>query len=268
MELNLKRPLVVFDLETTGVNVKEDRIIEISMIKIFPDGSEETRTRRINPGMPIPKSSSEVHGIYDEDVKDSPLFVNIAKSLYEWIVDCDIAGFNSNRFDVPMLVEELLRAGIEVNFNDTKFIDVQTIYHKKEKRTLEAAYKFYCDKDLVDAHSAQADTRATYEVLKSQLDKYEDLENDIDFLAKYSTHKDFVDFSGALYRDEEGVIRLGFGKHKGKSVEDVFEKDNNYFDWVQKSDFTLDTKHHFKMQYERINQEEKIKKLAKLGTLK
>ncbi len=176
MKLNLKRPIVFFDLETTGVDASKDRIVEISMIKVMPDGTEDTRTRRINPGMPIPAEATAVHGITDADVADEPKFAQVAKSLEEFIRGCDFGGFNSNRFDLPLLVEEFMRAGLSVDLKRRKFIDVQNIFHKKEQRTLVAAYKFYCDKELEDAHSAEADTRATYEVLKAQLDRYDDLE--------------------------------------------------------------------------------------------
>lgn len=257
MELNLKRPLVVFDLETTGVNISEDRIVEISVIKVFPDGKEESFTQRINPGVHIPESSTEVHGISDEDVKDCPKFIDIAYDLYDKIKDCDIAGFNSNKFDVPVLVEEFLRSGVMVDFTKTKFVDVQNIFHKMEKRTLEAAYKFYCNKDLLNAHSAQADTRATYEVLKAQIEKYKELENDIDFLSDFSSYTKKVDFAGTLVYDDNGNIVVNFGKYKGFLLYDVFRTNAGYVDWILRSDFTLDTKNHFSMQYELYKKSEK-----------
>ncbi len=242
MNLNLKRPIVFFDLETTGVDTSRDRIVEISMIKVNPDGSEEVKTRRLNPEMPIPPESTAVHGITDEDVKDCPTFARIAKSLEEFLQGCDFGGFNSNRFDLPVLVEEFLRVGIDVDFKRRRFIDVQNIFHKKEQRTLVAAYKFYCDRDLNDAHSAEADTRATYEVLKAQLDRYPDLANDVDALADFSARGETVDYAGRILRNEKGVEIFGFGKYKGRSVEEIFRIEPSYYDWMMKGDFPLYTK--------------------------
>jgi DNA polymerase-3 subunit epsilon len=240
--LNLKNPLVFFDLETTGVNIASDRIVEISYLKIKPNGEEISKTRKINPEMHIPEESSAIHGIYDEDVKDCPTFKQVAKSLAADIEGCDLAGFNSNRFDIPLLVEEFLRAGVDIDLNKRKFIDVQTIFHKKEQRTLSAAYKFYCGKELTDAHTAEADTRATYEVLKSQLDKYSDLENDVEFLSKYSSFNKNVDFAGRFVYDEQENEIINFGKHKGKKLLDVLNSDPGYYGWMMSGDFTLDTK--------------------------
>lgn len=246
MKLKLERPIVFFDLETTGVNVINDRIIEISILKVHPDGLEESKTRRINPGIPIPPASSEVHGIMDEDVKDCPLFAQVARSLYQWIEGCDIAGFNSNRFDVPLLVEELLRAGVEVDLSRRRFVDVQTIYHKMERRTLEAAYRFYCDKTLDNAHSAEADTRATYEILMAQLDRYpEELTNDVDFLAEFSSYGRMVDFAGMLAYNDQDEIIINFGKHKGRVLAEVLSSEPSYYHWVMGASFTLDTKNWF-----------------------
>ncbi len=246
MKLKLKNPLVVFDLETTGVDISKDRIVEISILKVHPDGLEETRTRRINPEMPIPIEASEVHGIYDDDVQDCPTFKQVANSLYQWIKGCDLAGFNSNRFDLPMLVEEFLRAGVSVDLSQRKFVDVQVIYHKLERRTLEAAYKYYCNKDLIGAHSAEADTRATYEVLQAQLDKYpEELENDINALAEFSRYNKNVDFAGLLIYNEEDEILINFGKYKGHKLKEVLAKDMGYYSWVMGANFTLDTKNWF-----------------------
>ena len=242
MNLNLKNPLIFFDLETTGVNVVNDRIVEISMIKIHPNGSEEQKTYRINPEMPIPKQVSEIHGIYDEDVKDKPTFKQLAKQIAAFFEGCDIAGYNSNKFDVPLLAEEFLRAEIDFDMKNRKFIDVQTIFHKMEQRTLVAAYKFYCNKDLTDAHSASADTIATYEVLKAQLDKYENLENDVNFLSKFSSQNKNADFAGRIIFNEKGEEVFNFGKYKGQKVEDVFEKDKGYYSWILNSDFPLFTK--------------------------
>lgn len=242
MNLNLKRPIVFFDLETTGVDTSRDRIVEISMIKVNPDGSEEVKTRRLNPEMPIPPESTAVHGITDEDVKDCPTFARIAKSLEEFLQGCDFGGFNSNRFDLPVLVEEFLRAGIDVDFKRRRFIDVQNIFHKKEQRTLVAAYKFYCDRDLNDAHSAEADTRATYEVLKAQLERYPDLVNDVDALADFSARGEVVDYAGRIVYDDKGKEVFGFGKYKGRSVEEIFRIEPSYYDWMMKGDFPLYTK--------------------------
>ena len=243
MKLNLKNPLVFFDLETTGVNINNDRIVEICYLKVYPNGNEESKTLRINPEMHIPEQSSAVHGIYDEDVADCPTFKEVAKQIARDIEGCDIAGFNSNRFDVPLLAEEFLRAGVDIDMSRRKFIDVQVIYHKLEQRTLSAAYKFYCDKDLEDAHTAEADTRATYEVLKAQLDRYpEALQNDMAFLSEYSSFTRNVDFAGRMVYDEQGVPTFNFGKYKGKSVEEVLRRDPGYYSWMLQGDFTLNTK--------------------------
>ncbi|MDE5799660.1 MAG: 3'-5' exonuclease [Paramuribaculum sp.] len=245
MKLNLTRPIVFFDLETTGTNITSDRIVEISILKIWPDGTELERTRRVNPGMPIPAEATAVHHITDEDVAGEPSFSQIAKSLAQIFTDCDIAGFNSNRFDVPLLIEEFHRAGIALNLSGIRFVDVQTIFHKKEQRTLTAAYRFYCDKDLEDAHSASADTRATYEVLMAQLDRYPDLVNDVATLSEYSSHTRNVDFAGRLIYDDNGVEIINFGKYKGKVAEDVLRKDQGYYSWIMQGDFARNTKDAF-----------------------
>lgn len=242
MNLNLKRPIVFFDLETTGVDTSKDRIVEISMIKVMPDGSKDVKTRRINPEMPIPAEATAVHGITDEDVKNEPTFRQLAKSLAQFIQGCDFGGFNSNRFDLPVLVEEFLRAGVDVDLKRRKFVDVQNIFHKKEQRTLVAAYKFYCDKDLTDAHSAAADTMATYEVLCAQLDHYDDLENDIDFLAEYSEREKVVDYAGRIIYNDKGEEVFGFGKYRGQKVEEVFRREPSYYAWMMEGDFPLYTK--------------------------
>lgn len=242
MQLNLKNPLVFFDLETTGIDIAKDRIVEISMAKVMPNGEEIVKTRRINPGMPIPPESTAIHGITDEDVKDCPKFKEIAKSLAAQIEGCDLAGFNSNRFDIPMLAEEFLRAGVDVDLNRRKFIDVQTIFHKMEQRNLTAAYKFYCNKDLANAHSAEADTMATYEVLKAQLDRYPELENDVNFLSKYSSFTNNVDFAGRMVYNEKGQEVINFGKYKGRVVEEVLKSDPSYYAWIMNGDFPLNTK--------------------------
>jgi DNA polymerase-3 subunit epsilon len=242
MKLNLKNPIVFFDLETTGTNINTDRIVEICYLKVYPNGNEEAKTMRINPGIHIPEASSAVHGIYDEDVKDCPTFKEVAKSVANDIEGCDLAGFNSNRFDIPVLAEEFLRAGVDIDMSKRKFVDVQVIFHKHEQRTLSAAYKFYCDKNLEDAHTAEADTRATYEVLKAQLDRYPDLQNDIAFLADYSSFTRNVDFAGRMVYDENGREIFNFGKYKGQPVADVLRRDTGYYGWIMGNDFTLNTK--------------------------
>lgn len=242
MQLNLKNPIVFFDLETTGINIVHDRIVEIAILKVNPNGSEEMKSYRVNPGIPIPAESSAIHGIYDEDVKDSPPFKNLAKELAKFMEGCDIGGFNSNRFDVPLLAEEFLRVEVDIDMSKRHFIDVQTIFHKMEKRTLEAAYKFYCDKDLSDAHSAEADTRATYEVFKAQIERYEELENNIPFLADFSSFNRNVDFAGRIVYNDKDEEVFNFGKYKDVKVSDVLEKDPGYYGWMMNSDFPLYTK--------------------------
>lgn len=264
MELKLTRPIVFFDLETTGTNVIQDRIVEISIIKVFPDGEEFEKTRRINPEMPIPAEATAVHHITDADVANEPTFSKVAKSLAEIFADSDIAGFNSNRFDVPLLLEEFHRAGIILDLSKTRFIDVQTIFHKKEQRTLSAAYKFYCGNELEDAHSASADTRATYEVLKAQLDRYEDLPNDMKALAEYSSYSNMVDFAGRLIYDEQHREVINFGKHKGKLAEDILKTDIGYYGWIMQGEFPQNTKDCFKAIKERIDNSIDSSKLQQL----
>lgn len=242
MQLNLKNPLVFFDLETTGINIVTDRIVEISYVKIFPNGKEETKTRRINPEMHIPEEATAIHGITDEDVKDCPTFKSIAKSLAVQIEGCDLAGYNSNRFDIPLLAEEFLRAGVDIDLSKRKFVDVQTIFHKMEQRTLSAAYKFYCNKSLENAHTAAADTLATYEVLKAQLDRYPDLKNDINFLSEYSCFTNNVDFAGRMVYNDKKQEVFNFGKYKGKLVSEVLRNDPGYYSWIMQGDFPLNTK--------------------------
>lgn len=242
MQLNLRNPLVFFDLETTGINIVKDRIIEISYVKVHPNGKEETKTRRVNPEMPIPPESTAIHGITDEDVKDCPTFKEIAKSLAAQIEGCDLAGYNSNRFDIPLLAEEFLRAGVDIDLNRRKFVDVQTIFHKMEQRTLSAAYKFYCDKSLENAHTAEADTLATYEVLKAQLDRYPDLKNDINYLSQFSSYNNNVDFAGRMVYNDKGEEVINFGKYKGRLVTEVLKNDPGYYAWIMNGDFPLNTK--------------------------
>ena len=242
MQLNLKNPLVFFDLETTGTDIVTDRIVEISYLKIYPNGAEESRTIRVNPGVSIPEKASELHGITNEMVKDCPTFKAIAKALANEIEGCDLAGFNSNRFDIPLLAEEFLRAGTDIDLKKRKFVDVQTIFHKMEQRTLSAAYKFYCNKELEGAHGAEADTRATYEVLKSQLDRYPELQNEIDYLSYFSAFTKNADFAGRIVYGDDGTEYINFGKYKGKKVADVLREDSGYYSWIMTSSFALDTK--------------------------
>lgn len=242
MELKLKRPIVFLDLETTGINVSGDRIVELSLLKISPNGKEQWMTTRVNPEMPIPPKATAIHGITDEDVKDSPTFKEVAKTLAAFLEGCDLAGFNSIKFDIPLLAEEFLRTGTDFNFRKRRYVDAQVIFHKKEQRTLSAAYIFYCNRELEGAHGAKADTSATYEVLKAQLDRYPDLENDIDKLADFSSFNNNADFAGRIILDENGTEIFNFGKHKGKSVESVFRDDPSYYSWMMNGDFPLYTK--------------------------
>ena len=242
MKLNLKNPIVFFDLETTGTNINSDRIVEICYLKVYPNGNEESKTLRINPEMPIPAESSAVHGIYDADVADCPTFKEVAKSIANDIEGCDLAGFNSNRFDIPVLAEEFLRAGVDIDLNRRKFIDVQTIFHKMEQRTLSAAYKFYCNKSLENAHTAEADTLATYEVLKAQLDRYPDLKNDVAFLSQYSCYSNNVDFAGRMVYNDKGEEVINFGQYKGRLVTEILKSDPGYYSWIMNGDFPLNTK--------------------------
>ena len=240
--LNLKKPVVFFDLETTGINIANDRIVEIAILKVHPNGNKESRTWLVNPEIEIPKEASDIHGITNEKVVTEPTFKELANEVSDLTKNCDLAGFNSNRFDIPLLAEEMLRAGVDFDMRNRVAVDVQVIFHKKEQRTLGAGYKFYCGKDLEKAHSAQADTDATYEILLAQLDKYDDLENDIKSLSEYSTHQKRADFAGFLVFDDEEDEIFTFGKYKGKKVTEVLEKDQGYYGWIQKSDFPLYTK--------------------------
>ena len=242
MQLNLNKSICFFDLETTGISITKDRIVEISILKVNPDGSEEKKTWLVNPEMPIPAVVTAVHGITNEKVANEPTFNELAKEVNTWIKDSDLGGFNSNRFDIPLLAEEMLRADIDFDMKNRRSVDVQTIFHKMEQRTLTAAFKFYCDRSLEDAHSAEADTMATYEVLKAQLDRYEDLENDTNFLADFSSRKKIADFAGFIAFDEDGEECFSFGKHKGKKVTEILEKEPGYFGWLQSADFPLYTK--------------------------
>ena len=242
MKLRLNRPLIVFDLETTGINISQDRIVELYAIKIQTDGSEEHLHHYINPTIPIPQVVSEIHGIYDKDVADKPTFQELAQELNNFMHNCDFGGFNSNRFDFPLLVEEFYRAGIEFEVESRKFIDAQRIFHRKEPRNLSAAYKFYCKKELVDAHSAKADTEATWNIIKSQVEYYDDLEPDIDALHEFSGNSEFMDFATRIKRGPNGEGLFNFGKFKGHKVADVFKKDPGYYHWMMKGDFAENTK--------------------------
>ena len=242
MELSLTKPIIFFDLETTGTNFQNDRIVEISYIKVFPNGKEVEKTMRINPERHIPEEATAVHHITDEDVANAPTFKQVAHDIAAAFMGCDIGGFNSNRFDIPLLVEEFIRADVDFDCTKCRFVDVQTIFHKMEQRTLSAAYKFYCHKDLEDAHSATADTRATYEVLKAQLDMYPSLQNNINFLSEFSTQNKNVDLAGRLIYNADRKEVFNFGKYKGQLVEDVFKRDMGYYGWMMQGDFPAQTK--------------------------
>ena len=266
MKLNLKRPLAFFDLEATGTNVGSDRIVEISVIKLHPDGNEEVQTFRINPGIPIPLESSLIHGIYDEHIKDEPPFHQVAQAIADFIDISDLAGYNSNKFDIPMLMEEFLRAGVPFDLDNRHFVDVQNIFHQMEQRTLKAAYQFYCEKQIENAHCAEADTRATMEVLLAQIARYEHIEwedkkgnrsipvvNDIEGLHKFTNLSRPVDFAGRMVYNEQGQETFNFGKHKGKTVEDVFRIEPSYYSWMMQGDFPLYTKRKLDEIYTRWN---------------
>lgn len=255
MKLNLKRPLAFFDLEATGINVGSDRIVEIAILKAMPDGTEQILSKRINPQIPIPLVTSLIHGIYDEDIKDAPTFGQAAQEIAAFIGDADLAGYNSNKFDIPMFLEEFLRVGIDFDMSDRKFVDVQNIFHQMEQRTLKAAYKFYCEKDIINAHSAEADIKATYEVLLAQLDKYQDVEfedkkgvkskpvqNNVDALHEFTNMNKVVDFAGRMVYNENGEEVINFGKHKGRTVESVLDVEPSYYAWMKQGDFPLYTK--------------------------
>lgn len=242
MKLKLTKPLCFFDLETTGTDVSKDRIIEIAIIKVNIDGSRESLEIRLNPGIPIPSESTLIHGITDEMVANEPIFKDKARNIYNFLKGCDLAGFNSDRFDIPLLVEELLRADLDFDFKNTKTIDVQNIFHKMESRTLSAALKFYCDKELTDAHTAIADANATLDVLLAQLDRYSELEPNVDFLNHFSTRKKTADFAGFLIYNKDDEICFGFGKHKGKKVNEILKEEPGYFGWILNADFPRYTK--------------------------
>ena len=242
MELKLSKPICFFDLETTGIDITKDRIVEISILKVYPNGNKESKTWLVNPTIPIPKAASDVHGITDERVANEPTFKELAKQIHNMIKDSDLAGYNSDRFDIPLLAEEMLRAEVDFDLGNRVSVDVQTIFHKMEQRTLSAAYKFYCGKDLIDAHTASADTNATYEILKAQLDRYDSLENNIKKLSEFTYRKQIADFAGFIGYNDKGEEIFTFGKHKGKRVEDIFDEEPGYFGWLLGADFPLYTK--------------------------
>ncbi|MEO6148523.1 MAG: exonuclease domain-containing protein [Mucilaginibacter sp.] len=276
MKLILKRPLAFFDLETTGTNIGIDRILEIAVIKLNPDGTDEAKTWRVNPGMPIPLESSLVHGIYAEHIADEPLFNALGQDIADFIGDCDLAGYNSNKFDIPMLMEEFLRAGTAFELDNRHFVDVQNIFHQMEQRTLKAAYQFYCQKDIINAHSAEADTRATMEVLLAQIERYENMEwidkkgvksvpvvGDVEALHKFTNLSKPVDFAGRLVYNDAGEETINFGKHKGKRVEDVFNAEPSYYSWMMQGDFPLYTKRKLEEIYTRWNARKVAERQAK-----
>lgn len=262
MNLNLKKNLCIFDIETTGLDVSQDRIVEISILKVTPEGEETELTLRINPEMEISEESISIHGITQEDIKNSPTFKEVAKQIADFIGDADLAGYNSNKFDIPMLAEEFLRVDYHFDMRSRKFIDVQNIFHKMEQRTLAAAYKFYCEKDLENAHSAFADVKATYEVFKAQLKKYDELENDINFLADFSQNNKYkiVDFAGRIAKNNKGELIYNFGKHKGKTVEEVDKVEPGYYGWMMNSNFPRYTKLVLKEEMERIKADRQKRK--------
>jgi len=242
MNLELTKPLVIFDLETTGVNTAKDRIVELYMIKIMPDGSRVDLHQRFNPEMPIPAEVTAIHGISNEDVANEPTFKEKAHELNQFLINCDFAGFNSNKFDFPMLVEEFYRVGVEFETLKRKFIDAQRIFHLMEPRNLSAAYKFYCAKDLENAHSAKADTEATWQIIQSQLDKYDNLQNNIEYLHQFSGQSNLVDLAGRLIYNDKKQVVFNFGKHKGKTVAELLKIEPSYYEWMMNGDFALQTK--------------------------
>jgi DNA polymerase-3 subunit epsilon len=252
MELKLTKPIVFFDLETTGINIATDRIVEIALLKIYPNGNKEGKTWLVNPEMEIPKESTAIHGITNEKVVTEPTFKELAPEISKIIDGCDLSGFNSNRFDIPLLAEEMIRAKVNFDMNDRVAIDVQVIFHKKEERTLSAGYKFYCGKDLVGAHGAMVDTTATYEILKAQIEKYDDIENNVEFLSEFSTYHKRADFAGFVLFNDNNEEIFTFGKYKNQKVEDVLLKDKGYFSWIENADFPLYTKKILKEIKERV----------------
>ncbi len=262
MNLKLERPLAIFDLETTGINVTTDRIVEIAIIKVFPDGTEENYVKRVNPQMPIPKESSEIHGIYDEDIKDAPIFDAIAQEVADFIGDADLAGYNSNKFDIPVLAEEMMRAKMDFDVAQRNFVDIQNIFHKMEQRTLAAAYQFYCDKSMENAHNALYDTQVTWEVLKAQLTRYAELKNEVTFLAEFSRAGNYnlLDFAGRLAINDKGEAIYNFGKHKGRTIREVSEIEPGYYGWMLDAEFPLYTKKCLRDEMAKIKAEKESKR--------
>ncbi|MDO3694721.1 3'-5' exonuclease [Wenyingzhuangia sp. chi5] len=242
MNLELTRPIVFFDLETTGINIATDRIVEISILKVFPNGNKESKTWLVNPEVKIPKEASDIHGITNEKVINEPTFKELAPRVHELIKGCDLAGFNSNRFDIPLLAEEMLRAEVDFDLTNIKFVDVQTIFHKKEQRTLSAGYQFYCNKELEGAHSAEADTNATYEILLAQIEKYDDIGTTVSELSDYSSHQKRADFAGFIQFNDNDVEIFTFGKYKNRTVLEVLAENPGYYNWIMNADFPLYTK--------------------------
>ena len=280
MKLNLIRPLAFFDLETTGVNVGSDRIVEIAILKAMPDGSELVKTLRIHPEMPIPLQSSLIHGIYDEHIADAPKFREVAAEIAGFIGDADLAGYNSNRFDIPVLLEEFLRVGVDFDMTGRKFVDVQNVFHQMEQRTLRAAYKFYCDKDIINAHSAEADIKATYHVLLAQLDRYENVDfedkqgnisqpvkNNVEALHAFTNMNKPVDFAGRMVFNENDEEVFNFGKHKNKTVEHVFDTEPSYYAWMKQGDFPLYTKKKLEEIWTRWNKKKELSRAAKMPSV-
>lgn len=265
MRLNLERPLAIFDLETTGINISSDRIVEIAIVKLAPDGTQTSYLKKVNPGIPIPPEITAIHGISDDDVRNEPSFRDIALEVLEFIGDADLGGYNSNKFDIPVIVEELMRAEIDVDFSEKRFVDVQNIFHKMEQRTLAAAFQFYCNKSLENAHSALHDAQATLDVLLAQMDRYENLQNDISYLSEFSrgSNVDLVDFAGRLARNERNEMIYNFGKHKGKTVRDVARIEPGYYGWMLDADFPLFTKKMLKQEMEKIKEENERRKQEK-----
>lgn len=259
MNISLKRPLAIFDIEATGLSITKDRIVEIAILKIAPNGDQENFIRRVNPGMPMPEEAYNIHGISDADLKDEPPFSVVLPDLEEFVKGCDLAGYNSNKFDLPMLAEELLRVNSKLDLTEIKHIDVQNIFHKMEQRTLVAAYKFYCEKELINAHSALADAEATWEVLDAQIGRYDDLKEDVDFLADFSQYGDSkrVDFAGRLAMNDKGDVIYNFGKHKNKTVKEVSKIEAGYYGWMMDADFPLYTKQCLKKEMDAIKEERK-----------
>lgn len=265
MNLSLERPLAIFDLETTGTNITSDRIVEIAIIKVQPDGTEENYCKRVNPEMPIPALVSEIHGIYEKDIQNAPTFKDLANEIVAFIGDADLAGYNSNKFDIPVLAEELMRAGSDFDISKRKFVDVQNIFHKMEQRTLAAAYLFYCNKSIENAHNALYDAKATWNVLKAQIERYPDIKNDVNYLSEFSKAGNYnlLDFAGRLAIDDKGEAIYNFGKHKGKTIKQVAQIEPGYYGWMLDADFPLYTKQCLRREMDKIKAEREKAKETK-----